>query len=162
MTLPAEQGFSPAGALNDTDSRLIMELVAGIDPTLEVLARYGLSMEDLKRKLKDPGFRNSYHQLKADWGTNKNMRARIRLKAGIFLEDTLQDIFRIIKNEGISAQHRTEAFKQLSNVAGTTADPKAGSDGNQFSVTIITGESADKQVQISAAPRRAALEHEPA
>lgn len=153
--LPAEIGFDPARANNGTDARLIRELVAGIDKPTDILARYGLTETDLKAKLRDKGFVAAYKEAKAFWDSSPNTRDRIRAKAGALLEDGLQDMFGILKNENMPASSRLEASKQLASLhEGPKKDQ--GPTGPTTIIQIVR--RGREPVTIHAEPRQQALE----
>jgi hypothetical protein len=146
---PSEQGFSSANTLNETDARLIWELVAKIRSTKEVLENYGLTQTDLANKLRDKMFVGAYKEAKSVWASDLNVQQRIKFKSGLLLEDSLQDIFCIIKDPAMGVTAKLEATKQLGQLS-QTINPKpsaAGEGGSGFKLTINLG-SDNKSVII--------------
>lgn len=139
--LPIEAGFNAAGALNDSDARLVWELVANISPPAQILARHGLTGAEFKAKMKDKMFVAAYKEAKQAWEADLNVQQRIKLKAGLLLEDSLQDLFIMIKDPQQSASNKLEATKQLGQLS-QTINPRqnAGGEGSAFKLTINLGE----------------------
>lgn len=152
---PASQQFRSAGALNDTDARLILELVSGIDPPAEIMQRYGLTEEQLKAKLRSPGFRSAYQEAARVWKSSPNVKERIRMRAGALLEDSLQDIFLIIKNVSLPASQRLEATKQLGQLSQTINPKEQQGTGAAFTINIVR--RGHEPVTINAEPNRTEL-----
>lgn len=134
---PASENFAPNGALNDIDARLILELVAKIDPVAQILERYGLTKEELQTKLGSPIFKSAFLEASRAWKSNPNMKERIRMKAGALLEDTLQDIFMIIRNGQLPASQRLEGTKQLASLAGLAQQKEGVVAASTFTLNII-------------------------
>lgn len=147
--LPTILGFNSSGALNDSDARLVWELVANIFPPADILKRHGLTGADLKAKMKDAMFVAAYKEAKTLWASDLNVQQRIKLKAGLLLEDSLQDLFVMIKDPQQSASNKLEATKQLGQLS-QTINPKqqSGPEGSGFKLTINLGENAAKSVTI--------------
>lgn len=147
--LPVELGFNATGALNDSDARLVWELVANISKPSEILKRHGLTVGDFRAKMNDGMFVAAYKEAKTAWKSELNVQQRIKLKAGLLVEDSLQDLFVIIKNPDMSAQHKIDAHKQLSALAGATGNKQAsGEGGSAFKLTINLGDKSTKSVTI--------------
>lgn len=147
--LPVEIGFSAGGALNDSDARLVWELVANISPAREILKRHGLTIADFAAKKNDRMFVAAYKEAASVWKSDMNVQQRIKFKAGLLLEDSLQDLFVIIKDPNMAASLKMEATKQLGQLS-QTINPKqtTSTEGSQFKLTINLGETSAKTVTI--------------
>lgn len=133
--------FASNGALSGSDQRLIWELVANISPIPDILKRHGLAVADLRKKQQDSLFKSAYQEAKAFWDSNPNVRERIRVKAGMLLEDSLEDILLIIKDPNMGAVHKLEATKQLGVLSGVaTAKPVGAADSSAFKLVINIGD----------------------
>lgn len=140
--LPVDIGFDPSGALNDSDSRLIWELVAEISKPSEILKRHGLATTDFAAKMKDKLFVSAYKEAKTAWASELNVQQRIKLKAGLLLEDSLMDILLIVKDPLMATTHKLEATKQLGQLSQTiNPKPNAGGEGSAFKLTINLGDT---------------------
>jgi hypothetical protein len=136
-------------AISQTDGRIAWEIAAEITPVKDILVRYGISPADFARKLKDPMFRIAIREAKSIWKSDLNVQQRIRMKAAFLVEDSILDVFAIIKNESQGATARLDAFKKLLETAdimptkGANA-PTAGA----FKINIMLGDHPDQRVTI--------------
>jgi hypothetical protein len=137
-------------AISQTDGRLAWELAAEITPVKDLLTRYGMTPDEFKKKLRDPMFRIAIREAKSIWKSDLNIQQRIRVKASFLVEDSLLDIFAVIKNESQPAAARLEAFEKLLKTADLV--PKAGkgdaSTAGAFKINIILGDQPDQRVII--------------
>lgn len=157
--LPVDIGFNESGALNDSDARLVWELVAEIHPPSVIIARRGLSVADFKAKMKDGMFVAAYKEAKGAWKSELNVQQRIKLKAGLMLEDSLMDILLIIKDPLMATTHKLEASKQLGQLSQTiNPKPSAVGEGSQFKLTINLGDKKGVTIDGIATHQPAALE----
>ena len=139
-------------AISQTDGRIAWEIAAEISDVPTICTRYGISLTDFKTKLKDPMFRTAIREAKALWKSDLNVQQRIRLKAAFLVEDSLLDVFAIIKAEHMPAAAKLEAFEKLMKTADMV--PKAGKgDGATaagFKISIHLGDTPDQRVTIDA------------
>jgi len=130
--------------LGDSDSRLIMELVANISPVPEILARHGLTAQGFKMKARNKMWVAAYREAREKWNSAASVQMRIKYKAGMLLEDLLPDMFIIAKDTSIPATSRAEMTKQLGQLSQTihAARPGEGSDnmGAIVNINILGGE----------------------
>lgn len=147
--LPVEIGFNATGALSDHDARLIWELVANISPPAQILARHGLTPAEFKAKQKDKMFVAAYKEARSAWASDMNVQQRIKLKAGLLLEDSLMDILLVVKDPLMATTHKLEATKQLGQLSQTiNPKPTSMGEGSQFKLTINMGDNSPKTVTI--------------
>lgn len=136
-------------AISQTDGRIAWEIAAEISDIPTILTRYGLSSTDFKKKLKDPMFRQAIREAKTLWKSDLNVQQRIRLKAAFLVEDSILDVFAIIKNENQTAAAKLEAFEKLMKTADLTPKTKeAGATAAGFKVVIQMGDSPGQEVRI--------------
>lgn len=136
-------------AISQTDGRIAWEIAAEIADVPTILTRYGLTVADFRNKLKDPMFRQAIREAKALWKSDLNVQQRIRLKAAFLVEDSILDVFAIIKNENMPAGTKLEAFEKLMKTADLTPKTKAeGATAAGFKVVIQMGNSPDQEVRI--------------
>ena len=138
-------------AISQTDGRLAWELAADIADVPTLLSRYGISLADFKNKLKDPMFRQAIREAKSIWKSDLNTQQRVRVKAALLVEDSLLDVFAIVKSESQPAAARLEAFEKLVKTADLA--PKAGSkdqsNAGAFKINIILGDKPAETVTIN-------------
>ncbi len=137
-------------AISQTDGRIAWEIAAEISDIPTICTRYGLSMSDFKKKLADPMFRTAIREAKAMWKSDLNVQQRIRLKAAFLVEDSILDIFAIIKNENMPVAAKLEAFEKLMKTADMTPKAKGAEGGTAsgFKVVIQMGDSPSQKVVI--------------
>jgi hypothetical protein len=137
-------------AISQTDGRLAWELAAEITSVPDLLTRYGMTAHEFRLKLKDPMFRVAIREAKSIWKSDLNVQQRIRIKASFLVEDSILDIFAIIKNESQPAAAKLEAFEKLLKTADMI--PKAGkgdsATASAFKINIILGDQPNQTVKI--------------
>jgi hypothetical protein len=138
-------------AISQTDGRLAWELAAEITPVKDLLTRYALTPAQFRGKLKDPMFRQAIREAKNLWKSDLNVQQRVRLKAAFLVEDSLLDIFAIIKSENMTAAAKLEAFEKLMKTADLVPRAKdGGAAPGSFKVNIIMGDAPNERVTIDA------------
>lgn len=137
-------------AISQTDGRLAWEIAAEIAPIPDIIHRYGMTPADFKKKLQNPMFRGAVREAKSLWKSDLNVQQRIRLKAAYLVEDSLLDVFKIMKDEKMGSAARLEAFEKLLKSADLTPKAKDGSGGlgTGFRVNIILGDNPGSKVVI--------------
>lgn len=142
--------YGGGAAISQTDGRLAWEIAAEITPMQDLLTRYGISTTDFSKKLKDPMFRTAIREAKSIWKSDLNVQQRIRVKAAFLVEDSILEIFAIIKNESQPAAAKLEAYEKLLKTADMV--PKAGkgdsSTASAFKIVINLGDSPDQRINI--------------
>jgi hypothetical protein len=130
-----------ANVVEAQDAQLIWELTADITPKSQVLLRYGLSLADLKAKMRDPMFRQALREAKKLWGSDLNVKQRVALKAAFIVEDSLIDLLKMIKDPQMPPQAKLDAFKKLAEVSQLTQQQK-GQDTEKHMIQINIGGAA--------------------
>lgn len=138
MSIPVSLANSPD--LNSGDAQLIWELVSNISSKEEVLARHGLDARTLLARTKNPMFRSAYNEAKRLWSSDLNVQERIRLKAAYMLEDSLADLFKLIKDDSQPAAHKLEAIEKLGKLSQVMVQ-KAAMQGERHTIVINVGNS---------------------
>lgn len=118
-------------AINDHDSRLALELAFEISELPEILARHGLTKEQLKAKLENPQFRRMVQDARATWKSDLSVKERIRLKSMVLVEDSLLELYSLFHNKDLAAPARLDAFKQMAKVATVDAPDQKGPEAGQ-------------------------------
>lgn len=124
----------------------IAELAARVNEPALVLEKYGIEPLELKFLRDIPAFRTAYREAAAFWKSDANTKERIAVKAAIMVEDSLFDIFDIVKNADSNLAARLDAFKQLKEIAqvdskAVAAGMAAGGTGQRISINIKLGGS---------------------
>lgn len=145
MKLPTPTGVTPE------DARLAWELVANISSIGDIMRRHRLTFDELDAKKRDPLFANLVHQYEKHWNSELSVNQRVALKAALLTEDTLLDVYAIVKNAEASPGQRLEAFGALAKAGEVGVQRKAeGPTGAPVQINItIPGQ---KGVTIDASP----------
>lgn len=147
MAIPASLANSPD--LNSGDAQLIWELVSNISPKAEVLGRHGLDARGLVKRSNNPMFRSAYQEAKRLWSSDLNVQERIKLKAAYMLEDSLPDLFKIIKDDSQPGAAKLEAIEKLGKLSQVMVQ-KATGQGERHTIVINVGDT--KPVEIDYIP----------
>jgi hypothetical protein len=102
----------PAG-VSEEDARLAWELVANISSVGDIMRRHQLTFDEYDAKRRDPLFANMLEQYRRHWNSELTVNQRVSLKAALLTEDSLLDVYRIIKDEDASPGQKLEAFGAL-------------------------------------------------
>ena len=113
-----------------------MELVAELRKPEEIAAAYGYTPEKLAEKLKTPPFRALVKECRELWSSDSNLKERIKVKAGLLVEDSLLDIFQIVADQTVNPLARNSAFTSLAKQAGTDNAEAGGGDGFKLTINL--------------------------
>jgi hypothetical protein len=106
------------------DARLAWELVTNIAPVGDLMRRHGLTFDDYDAKKRDPAFLAMLEQYRKNWNSEMSVNQRVALKAALLTEDSLLDIYSIIKAEEASPGQKLEAFGALAKAGEVGAAKK--------------------------------------
>lgn len=106
------------------DARLAWELVTNISPIADIMRRHHLTFDELDAKRADPVFRNLLEEYRKHWNSELSVNQRVALKAALLTEDSLLDVYRIIKDDEASVGQRLEAFGALAKAGEVGAQRK--------------------------------------
>jgi hypothetical protein len=145
MTFPVPMGTSDVmECINEIDSRLIADLVANIRKPEDILSSYGITQEQLAKKLLNPMFVQHFKDTQRLWNSDMNAQQRIRAKAAFILEDTLPQLHKIASGQQTPVNAKLAAIEQLTKISTVAHVPKeASAGGEKHSIVINIG--GDKQ-----------------
>lgn len=155
-TLP-EETLSPPGTgidirLSKLSAHMAAEIAAQLSDADTIRERYGISDAQWEVLRKSPAFRNMVEESLKQFSGDLNATARVKLKSGIALEDTIEDLYQMVKSPDTPAPSRVEAAKFLSRISGADKEINGNdinSAGEGFSISIYIGDSNnDKPVTI--------------
>lgn len=130
---------SPPATADQIKARLAYELAAQLMPSKDVFRRFGIDRQQAKAILASPQFRTLYQEAKVVWNSSDGTKERIRAKAGMMVEDSLLELYRLFHDSDIAPPSRLDAFKQIVQIANL-GPPRAGENGAEagpkFSLTI--------------------------
>jgi uncharacterized NAD(P)/FAD-binding protein YdhS len=126
----------PAG-VTEADARLAWELVANISPLGDIMRRHGLTFDEYDEKKRDPLFTGMLEQYRKQWNSELSVNQRVALKAALLTEDSLLDVYAIIKDTEASPGQKLEAFGALAK-AGEVGQARKdqGTPGTPVHITI--------------------------
>jgi hypothetical protein len=126
----------PAG-VTQADARLAWELVAGISSIADVMRRHNLDFDALDAKKRDPVFKNMLEQYRKHWSSELSVNQRVSLKAALLTEDSLLDVYAIVKDIDASPGQKLEAFGALAKAGEVGAARKdTGISATPVHITI--------------------------
>ena len=126
----------PAG-ITEQDARLAWELVANINSKADIMRRHGLTFDDFDAKLLDPSFKGMLEEYRRRWNSEMSVNQRVALKAALLTEDSLLDVYAIIKQDDSSPGQKLEAFGALAKAGEVgVAKKETGPTGAPVQITI--------------------------
>ncbi len=140
----------PAGVTKE-DARLAWELVANISPIGDIMRRHGLTFDEFDAKKRDPVFINMLEQYRKHWNSELSVNQRVALKAALLTEDSLLDVYAIIKDVEASPGQKLEAFGALAK-AGEVGQVRKDTGVGAPSVHININVPGKSGVTIDATP----------
>lgn len=126
----------PAGVTKE-DARLAWELVANISPIGDIMRRHGLTFDEFDAKKRDPVFAAMLEQYRKHWNSELSVNQRVSLKAALLTEDSLLDVYAIIKDVDASPGQKLEAFGALAKAGEVGVQRKdSGVSATPVHITI--------------------------
>ena len=126
----------PAG-ISKRDARLAWELVSNISSKADIIRRHGLTFDDFDAKLTDAAFKGMLDEYKRRWNSELSVNQRVALKAALLTEDSLLDVYAIIKDVDASPGQKLEAFGALAKAGEVgVAKKDTGPAGTPVQITI--------------------------
>jgi hypothetical protein len=117
--------------------QLAWELTANISSIGDIMRRHGLSFDDLDRKKREPGFKAMLAEYQRQWNSELSVNQRVAIKAALLAEDSLLDVYEIIKSQDTSPGQKLEAFDKLARAGEVGVQKKEqGSAVAQVKLTI--------------------------
>jgi len=99
--------------VSQADARLAWEIVSNITPLPDLIRRHQLTFDEYDAKKRDPAFRAMLDQYRKQWNSELTVNQRVMLKAALLTEDSLLDVYEIIKDREASPGQKLEAFGAL-------------------------------------------------
>jgi hypothetical protein len=146
-----------ANVVEAQDAQLIWELTADITSKAQVLMRYGMTVADLRQKMRDPMFRGALSEARKLWNSDLNVKQRVSIKAGFIIEDSLIDLLKMIKDVNMPPAARLDAFKKVAEVSQMLQQQK-NADVEKHVIQINVGGQAPVVISAQKEP----ITHEPA
>ncbi len=142
--------------LSEADARLAWELVTNISSKADIIRRHGYTFDEFDAKLREPGFKAAVEEFRRRWSSEMSVNQRVALKAALLTEDSLLDVYAIIKKDDASPGQKLEAFSALAK-AGEVGAQKQATGPAMAPVQINSTAPGKDAVHVAAVP---ALESE--
>ncbi len=122
---------------NQLSANLATELVAKLQRPEDIIARYGLSVQEFAKLAKNAVFQKMLRDAKITWESDMNAQERIRAKAAVIAEESLPVLHQIIHNRELPTPNRMDAIKHVNTLADALPRKEGeGSGSNKFTVNI--------------------------
>lgn len=121
--------FSPA------IGKMIYELAARLEPTGEILKRYGVTAKKFKELLANSAFRTAVATAASEFHSVANLGERIKLKSQLMTELGLEEMWSIMGDTGHAPSARVAAFSAVKSLTGLER-PEAAAPPAKFTFTI--------------------------
>lgn len=148
----------------DTNMRRVArELAMDIHTLDEILLNCRVSVSEFNSWRNHPKFLKYLEEHRAEWHSATNTTERVKIKAGVVMEEWLEDAYLNLHDKKLPLNHRVELGKLVAKIGGM-GEPKfnvqSGGTGSGFSLTInISNQPTDRVV--IAQPQSKVIEHTP-
>ena len=132
--------------VKDLSPKLAMELGAGLSDVDTLKKRYQISDEQWEQLRVNPTFRAMVKEAMDTFDGDLNADKRIQAKAAMAAEESLLEIFRMVRDDSIPPSSRIDAHKHLSRLAKIDK-PEEMATGNGFTLNINFSNGA-KEIQV--------------
>lgn len=131
------KGLTVPLGVTEQDARLAWELVANINSIGDIMRRHGLTFDEYDLKKADPAFKAMLDEYRKRWNSELTVNQRVALKAALLTEDSLLDVYAIIKDVDASPGQKLEAFGALAKAGEVgTVRKDTGPTGTPVQITI--------------------------
>lgn len=121
--------------------RVAREIAMDLYPLDQILENCEVRGIEFDRWKDNPQFLKYLKAFKEEWHSALNTHERTKIKAGIVMEDFMEEAYRDLHNKKMALNHRVELGKLVAKIAGM-GEPKfntAGGSGPAFSLSINIG-----------------------
>lgn len=120
--------------------RVARELAIDIYPIEQILKNCNVTYEEFAKWKDNPRFAQYYVEFKQEWHSAKNTHERTKVKAGVVMEEFMEEAYKGLHDIKLPLNHRVELGKLVAKIAGYDA-PKvagavAGAGGGGFTLSI--------------------------
>jgi hypothetical protein len=140
----------PDLTFGDLSATVAAELAVGLSSADTIRKRFGLSLPQWKQLTQSDYFRGMVREAMRAFQGDLNAGKRITLKAEIMLEDSLADLYGIVKDKAVPSGERIKAVQTMADLSGRSAKsaPDAGiSKGTGFTLNINVGDGKNVVIQ---------------
>lgn len=144
--VPVPTGVTPAQA------RLAWEMVTNIVPLGDIMRRHELSFDELELLQRDPVFKRMLGEFRKHWDSELSVNQRVALKAALLTEDSLLDVYGIIKDQNSTPGQKMEAFGALAKAGEVGVARRPGDEVTQTPVHITISVPGRVPLDVQATP----------
>ena len=145
----------------------VTDMAQGIQEIETICARYGFINRAVLHHFtrNNPAVDRLIQQHKAAYDSDDNVERRVRLKAGLFVEEAMGHIAHLIVQTETPIGQKIECFHKLLRAAGTDGPPPAplradqGGGGPSFTLNFIWSDGTKENV-LTARPSAPVIEHD--
>jgi hypothetical protein len=141
---------TPELTFGDLSATVAAELATGLSTAETIRKRFGLSVPQWKMLTQNDYFRGMVKESLRAFQGDLNAGRRITLKAEVMLEDSLADLYGVIKDKAVPSGERIKAVQALADLAGrnskNAADPNAPKVSG-FTLNINIGDGKNVVIQ---------------
>ena len=141
---------TPDLTFGDLSATVAAELAAGLSSAETIRKRFGLSLPQWKQLTQNEYFRGMVKESLRAFQGDLNAGKRITLKAEIMLEDSLADLYGIVKDKAIPSGERIKAVQTMADLSGRNSknatDPNAPKVAG-FTLNINVGDGKNVVIQ---------------
>jgi hypothetical protein len=116
--------------LGDLKASIAAELASGLATPEGIRKRYGFTLAQWNILRTNPLFRGMLAEAVRSFSGPLQAGARITRKAEVMLEDSLPELFHMIKDDGTPSSERIKAVQTLADLAGRSGKSAAQPDPN--------------------------------
>ena len=140
----------PDLTFGDLSATVAAELAAGLSTAESIRKRFNLSLPQWKMLTQNDYFRGMVKESLRAFQGDLNAGRRITLKAEVMLEDSLADLYGIVKDKAVPSGERIKAVQTMADLAGrnskNAADPNAPKVSG-FTLNINVGDGKNVVIQ---------------
>ena len=140
----------PDLTFGDLSATVAAELATGLSTAETIRKRFGLSLPQWKQLTQNDYFRGMVKESMRAFQGDLNAGKRITLKAEIRLEDSLAELYGLVKDKAVPSGERIKAVQTMADLAGRNSknavDPNAPKVSG-FTLNINVGDGKNVVIQ---------------
>lgn len=119
--------------------RVAREIAMDLYPLDKILENIEISAEEFGKWKDHPQFLKYLSQFRDEWSAATNTTERTKIKAGLVMEEFMEEAYKELHNVKQNLNHRVELGKLVAKIAGMGEPKFAGQVGGGFTLSINIG-----------------------